>query len=67
MATQEQIDELKAAYAKGVTEVQMDGERVKFGSRDDMRARIRELEAEVSGRKRTSVLRMMTPRTGRGL
>lgn len=51
--TQADLDALKAAYAKGVTELQMsNGERVRFENGAELRRRIREIEAEVLNRPR---------------
>ena len=43
--TQTELDALRAAYAKGVQEVQYDGQRVRYATGAEMRARIREIEA----------------------
>ena len=65
--TQDDIDALKANIARGATEVQMNGERVRFDSLQSMRDRLRMMEAEVNGAARTSYFRRLAPKTGRGL
>lgn len=46
--TQQQLDALRAAYARGVLEVRYAGQSVRYHSREDMRAIIAEMEAELS-------------------
>jgi hypothetical protein len=53
--TQEQLDRLRAAYASGALEVQMGDERIRYATRQDLAARIREIEASLGvGRRRPS-------------
>lgn len=47
--TQTEIDRLWSLYRKGVTEVEYDGERVKYRSRNEMKAIILEMERELNG------------------
>lgn len=47
--TQEQVDVLRAALARGVTSLQLNGERVQFASLGEMRRQLREMEAELAG------------------
>lgn len=46
--TQAQLDALRAAYASGLLEVDYGGRRVRYQSRDAMRAIIAEIEAALS-------------------
>ncbi len=48
--TQEQVTALRAALARGVTSLQLNGERVQFASLAEMRRQLREMEAELAGR-----------------
>jgi len=63
--TQDQIDSLKAAVAKGVTRLKMGDEEVQFASLADMRRQIREMESEVVGA--TANMSISFPKTSRGL
>jgi hypothetical protein len=54
MATQEQLDALKALYYSGVLEVKHGDNTVKYASMADMRKAISELELQLSGRSRVS-------------
>ncbi|WP_406720424.1 hypothetical protein RPE78_12290 [Thioclava litoralis] len=65
--TQDQIESLKAAMAKGVTSVEMNGERVQFRSLDEMQRQLGRMQAEVAGARRVSTLRQLRPRLSRGL
>lgn len=46
--SQGQLDAIKAAYATGVLSVEYAGRRTQYQSREDMRAIIAEMEAEIS-------------------
>ena len=63
--TQEQIDSLKAAVAKGATRLRMGDEEVQFASLADMRRQIREMESEMVGA--TQGMSVSYPKTSRGL
>ncbi|NVK20637.1 MAG: hypothetical protein HWE30_18250 [Methylocystaceae bacterium] len=47
--SQDQVDALRAALARGVTRLRMNGEEVQYGSLAEMRRQLREMEAEMSG------------------
>lgn len=47
--SQDQVDALRAALARGVTRVRMNGEEVQYGSLAEMRRQLREMEAERAG------------------
>lgn len=47
--SQDQVDALRAALARGVTRVRMNGEEVQYGSLGEMRRQLREMEAELAG------------------
>ncbi|WP_370045490.1 MULTISPECIES: phage head-tail joining protein [Salipiger] len=47
--SQDQVDALRAALARGVTRVRMNGEEVQYGSLAEMRRQLREMEAELAG------------------
>jgi hypothetical protein len=64
--TQDQIDRLKAALAKGATRLKMDGEEVQFASLKEMRRQIREMESEMAGAA-CAAPTATYPRTLRGL
>lgn len=64
--TQDDIDALEGAIAKGALEVQRGDERVKYRSLAEMRSTLDIMKAAVSGQPRVSKLRTMTPRTNRG-
>lgn len=64
--TQDQVDALKTAVARGVTRVRMNGEEVQYPSLGEMRRQIKVMEAEIAG----GTLGAMTvsyPTTARGL
>jgi len=63
--TQDQIDSLKAAVAKGVTRLKMGDEEVQFASLADMRRQIREMETEIVGA--TANMSVSFPKASRGL
>lgn len=46
--TQAQLDALKAAYASGLLEVDYNGRRMRYQSRNEMRGIIAEIEAELT-------------------
>ncbi len=64
--TQAHLDALVANLAKGVTELKIDGEEVKFASLADMRRLKLEMEAELSGTS-AGKMNVITPLTNRGL
>ncbi|WP_273281063.1 phage head-tail joining protein [Pseudooceanicola atlanticus] len=64
--TQADIDNLKAAAARGATRMRMNGEEVQFPSLAEMRRQIREMENELAGNS-ASGLSISYPMTTRGL
>lgn len=64
--TQADIDNLKAAVARGATRLRMNGEEVQFPSLAEMRRQIREMENELVGGS-ASGLSISYPMTTRGL
>lgn len=64
--TQEQLDALKQAVARGVVRVRMNGEEVQYSSLAEMRRQIAAMEAELSGGGAGS-LTVSYPTTSRGL
>jgi hypothetical protein len=52
--TQEEIDALKAALRSGVRTVQQGPNAVTYASAAEMRATLREMEAELRGRRKVS-------------
>jgi hypothetical protein len=54
--TQERLDRLRAAYQTGAIEVSIGDERIKYVSRAEMLATIREGEAALEGRNRPAFL-----------
>lgn len=72
--TQEQIeaeiDALKAAKARGVRKLRMNGEEVEFGTMKELRAALSDLEGElagISGGTSRAALVPVYPTTSRGL
>ena len=66
--TQSDIDSLKAAIARGVSEVRINGELVKYQTIKDMRDALSLMQAEVSGTTSTrSAYVPIYPTTSRGL
>lgn len=61
--TREQIDTLKAHRIKGVAELTLNGERVRFRSLSEMDRIIREAEAELAG---SALSRSHYPEFGKG-
>lgn len=57
--TQEQLDALREAYASGATSVRWGNESVTYGSREDIRRRIEEIEAELGVTQRGSRRRIL--------
>ena len=51
--TQAQLDALRTAAAKGVRKVEYDGQRVEYGSVDDMLKLISVIERDLSGNTTT--------------
>ncbi|WP_416368590.1 phage head-tail joining protein [Tritonibacter mobilis] len=49
MYSQEQLQKLRDAYAKGVLSVELAGEKITFTSGAEMRRRIRDIESDLSG------------------
>ncbi|HBM60868.1 MAG TPA: hypothetical protein DD444_16975 [Citreicella sp.] len=64
--TQADADAIKAAIAKGVTRVRLNGEEVQYRSLVEMRATLRMIEDEVQGRA-AGAFGVSYPRTSRGL
>lgn len=64
--TQADVDQLKAAIAKGVTRVRLNGEEVQYRTLDEMKSTLRMMEDEVAGRV-AGAFRVSYPRTSRGL
>jgi hypothetical protein len=64
--TQEQVDALKAAVARGVTRVRMNGEEVQYPSLGEMRRQIKVMEAEIAGGS-SGAMTVSYPTTARGL
>ncbi|MCA1337363.1 phage head-tail joining protein [Pseudooceanicola marinus] len=62
----DQVDALRAAIAKGVTRVSMDGEEVQYASLADMRRQLQQMEAEIAGRPVTGPV-LSYAHTSRGL
>lgn len=60
--TQNDIDALKAAIAKGVRDVSYGQNRVSYRDLDEMRETLRMMQAEVSGRSRVRVIKTYTSR-----
>lgn len=65
MYTQDQLQKLKDAYAKGVLSVELAGEKITFAGGAEMRRRIRDLEGQVGGDGEGMTVSYAT--TGRGL
>lgn len=66
--TQTDIDALKAAMAKGVRRLRMNGEEVEYGSLAEMRSVLAMMEAEVAGTTTTAnAFSVSYPLTTRGL
>ena len=65
-ATQEQLDALQAAYARGAKRLRLNGEEIEYESMAALRRAISDLKAELSG-KSASELTVLTPLAGRGL
>lgn len=64
--TQDQVDALKAAVARGVTRVRMNGEEVQYPSLGEMRRQIKVMEAEIAGGP-SGAMTVSYPTTARGL
>lgn len=64
--TQTDIDTLKAAIARGVREVRINGEMVQYQSMKEMKQALEMMTAEVSGTSRSAV-QIVYPTTSRGL
>ena len=64
--TQADVDQLKAAIAKGVTRVRLNGEEVQYRTLDEMKSTLRMMEDEVAGRV-AGAFRVSYPRASRGL
>lgn len=64
--TQADADRLRSAIAKGASEVEVNGERVRFRSLADMRATLAMIENELAGRS-GSAFGISYPKTPRGL
>jgi hypothetical protein len=64
--SQTDVDALKAAIAKGVSRVRIDGEEVQYNTFSDMRAALRMMEAELAG-SASATPRVVYPKTTRGL
>ena len=60
--TQAQLDDLKAAYARGVRVVQTDGHRVEYQSMQEMSAAIARMERALNPRRS----RIVSPSYDRG-
>ena len=67
--TQDQVDALKAALARGVTRLRMNGEEVQYGSLAEMRRQVKAMEAEIaaSAGSGSAGPTLSYPTTGRGL
>ena len=64
--TQADADRLRSSIAKGASEVEVAGERVRFRSLADMKETLAMIEAGLSGSKGPAFA-VSYPRTGRGL
>jgi hypothetical protein len=64
--TQADVDSLKSAIARGVNEVRINGELVRYASMSEMRSALQMMQAEVSGVDR-SIPVIVYPYTTRGL
>lgn len=65
--TQSQVDALKAAAAKGVTRLRMNGEELQFDSLAELRKQIRIMEDDLSGGGAGGLTVGYVHRAGRGL
>jgi len=65
--TQEEVNALREAIARGATEVQRGEERVKFASLDEMRKQLSIMEAQMAGESRRSRMKVVAPKMTRGL
>ncbi|OLS45963.1 hypothetical protein BV509_17445 [Rhodovulum sulfidophilum] len=64
--TQDELDALKAAFARGVTRVRFNGEEVQYDSATALLKRIRIIEADLAGHGAGGIS-VSYPRTLRGL
>ncbi len=64
--SQDQVDALRAALARGATRYKLNGEEVTFASLGEMRRQLREMEAELAGAPVVGPV-LSYARTGRGL
>ena len=64
--TQTDIDTLKAAIARGVRRVRINGEEVEYQSLKEMRQALEMMESEVAGANRKT-MQVVYPTTSRGL
>lgn len=64
MYSQEQLQKLRDAYAKGVLSVELAGEKVTFTSGAEMRRRIRDIESNLSGAAGGMTVSYATTRRG---
>ena len=64
--TQEHVDALKEAVARGAVRVRMNGEEVQYSSLAEMRRQIQVMEAELAG-DTAGTMTASYPKTTRGL
>lgn len=64
---QTRLDRIKEARSLGVTQVTENGRAMTFRTLSEMDRVIADLEAEIAGQSRRSVMRQAVPRTNRGL
>lgn len=64
--TQDEVDTLKRALARGATRVRLNGEEVQYDSLAALRRQIRVMEAEIAGGS-AGQMTVSYPKTGRAL
>ena len=64
--TQTDIDNLKAAMARGIKSARINGEMIEYGSMKEMRQVLEMMTAEVAGASRSAIT-ITYPTTTRGL
>ena len=65
--TQKDADRLRSAIAKGVSSVELNGEKVTYRSLAEMKEALRMVEGELAGGVGAGAFRTSYPRAGRGL
>ncbi|NVK57318.1 MAG: hypothetical protein HWE26_17075 [Alteromonadaceae bacterium] len=64
--SQDQVDALRAALARGATRYKLNGEEVTFASLAEMRRQLRDMETEIAGGSVAGPT-LSYPKTSRGL